>query len=88
MTTTDKRALDSLVHALQKQIVVANELGLDFAVRLLRMAVIEVRLNANQISQAEVEELCLRIENDTVDADQRPAAEVINLAEVAFKRRL
>ena len=87
MAITDKQALESLVSALQEQIGVANELGLDFAVRLLRMAVIEVRLNAHQISQAEVEELCMRIENDSLATSKRPEAQVISLAEVALKRR-
>lgn len=87
MIITDRQAFDTLVRALQEQIAVANTLGLDFVVRLLRMAVIEVRLNAHQISQAEVEELCLRLESDALGISQRPEAEVINLAEAALKRR-
>lgn len=88
MGITDRHALDSLIGTIQDQIGVANDLGLDFAVRLLRMALIEVRLNAHHISQAEVDELCSRIEHNARAARKQPAAEVISLAEVALKRRL
>ncbi|MBI5264464.1 MAG: hypothetical protein HY852_21930 [Bradyrhizobium sp.] len=87
MGITDKHAVESLIRAIQDQIGAANDLGLDFAVRLLRMALIEVRLNAHQISQAEVEELCSRIESNARAASKQPEAEVISLAEVALKRR-
>lgn len=87
MEIIDKRAFDSLVQAIQAQIRAADELGLDFVVRLLRMALIEVRLNAHQISPAEVEELCSRIENHATAVNKRLNAKVISLAEVALKRR-
>jgi Txe/YoeB family toxin of Txe-Axe toxin-antitoxin module len=88
MAGSDKNNFDALIRALQEQIGIASEMGLDFAVRLLRMALIEVRLNAHHISDTEIEELCSRIERDAFSAKQRPEAEVINLAEVALKRRL
>jgi len=52
-----------LAQALQCQIELAKGLSLDFAARLLAMALMEIRINLNQISLSEVEELCARIEH-------------------------
>ena len=60
-----------LAQSLQHQIEMAKGLGLDFAARLLAMALMEIRINLNQISPSEVEELCARIEHQPAADAQR-----------------
>ena len=63
MVDQDNKDAVELAQALQRQIELARGLGLDFAARLLAMALMEIRINLNQISLSEVEELCARIEH-------------------------
>ena len=75
-----------LAQALQRQIELAKELGLDFAARLLAMALMEIRINLNQISPGEVEELCARIERQPTVEVQREPAQVVVLADRRVRR--
>lgn len=87
MAKIDQPEFNALATGIERQIQAASELGLDFAVRLLRMALIEVRLNAHDITQAEIDEFCSRIERDTMARCSRPSAQVISFADAAVKRR-
>jgi hypothetical protein len=65
-----------LAGAVQHQIEQAKGLGLDFAARLLAMALMEIRINLNQISPSEFEELCARIEHQpAVGVKPQPGAD-------------
>ena len=75
-----------LAQALQHQIELAKGLGLDFAARLLAMALMEIRINLNQISPSEVEELCARIEGAPALGDRRETAEVVFLSDRPLRR--
>ena len=81
----DKHAVE-LAQALQRQIELAKELGLDFAARLLAMALMEIRINLNQISPSEVEELCARIEHQPGPEAQREPAQIVFLADRRLRR--
>jgi hypothetical protein len=75
-----------LAQALQHQIELAKGLGLDFAARLLAMALMEIRINLNQISPSEVEELCARIEHPPALGARREPAEVVFLSDRRLRR--
>lgn len=70
-----------LAQALQRQIELAKGLGLDFVVRLLAMALMEIRINLNQISLSEVEELCARIEHQPAPDALRELAQLVFLSD-------
>jgi hypothetical protein len=76
-----------LAQTLQHQIELAKELGLDFAARLLAMALMEIRINLNQISPSEVEELCARIEHQPALDVRREPAEVVFLSDRRLMRK-
>jgi len=78
MVERNNKDATELAQALQRQIEQARALGLDFAARLLAMALMEIRINLNQISPGEVEELCARIEHQpALDAEREPAQVVV-----------
>ena len=85
MAKIDEPEFNALAIGIEQQIEAASALKLDFAVRLLRMALIEVRLNAHDITQAEINEFCSRIQSDALARGSRPSAQVISLAEIAVK---
>ena len=76
-----------LAQALQHQIELAKALGLDFAARLLAMALMEIRINLNEISPSEVEELCARIEHHPSLDVRREPAEVVFLSDRRVMRK-
>jgi hypothetical protein len=76
-----------LAQTLQHQIELAKALGLDFAARLLAMALMEIRINLNQISPSEVEELCARIEHQPAPDLRREPAEVVFLSDRRLMRK-
>jgi len=73
-----------LAGTVQHQIEQAKKLGLDFAARLLAMVLMEIRINLNQISPSEVEELCARIEHQP-DVEPEPER-VVFLADRRLRR--
>jgi hypothetical protein len=70
-----------LARALQCQIELAKGLGLDFAAHLLALALMEIRINLNQISSGEIEELCARIERHPPTAAPQQNAQVFRLSD-------
>jgi len=70
-----------LAQALQHQIELAKRLGLDFAAHLLALALMEIRINLNQISSGEIEELCARIERHPATATPQESAQVFRLSD-------
>jgi hypothetical protein len=76
-----------LAQALQRQIELAKGLGLDFAARLLAMALMEIRINLNQISPSEVEELRARIEHRPALDARREPAEIVFLSDRRLMRK-
>jgi hypothetical protein len=77
MADQNNKDATELAQALQLQIELAKGLGLDFATRLLAMALMEIRINLNQISPSEVEELCARIEHQPAPDALREPAQVV-----------
>jgi hypothetical protein len=68
--TTDKN-LVSLDSSLQQHIALTKGMGLNLTSRLLAMALMEIRLNLNGISQLEVKQLCERIERQSLRMRKR-----------------
>jgi len=83
MVDQNNKDATELAQALQRQIELAKGLGLDFAARLLAMALMEIRINLNQISPSEVEELCARIEHQPAPDALREPAQVVFLVRPA-----
>lgn len=86
MVDQNNKDATELAQALQRQIELAKGLGLDFVARLLAMALMEIRINLNQISPSEVEELCARIEAAPAVDDRRETAEVVFLSDRRLRR--
>lgn len=84
MVEKNNKEAAELAQALQHQIEQAKGLGLDFAARLLAMALMEIRINLNEISPSEVEELCARIEHQPL---RREPAEVVFLSDRRLMRK-
>jgi len=83
MVDQNNKDATELAQALQRQIELAKGLGLDFAARLLAMALMEIRINLNQISPSEVEELCARIEHQPAPDALREPTQVVFLVRPA-----
>jgi hypothetical protein len=86
MVDQDNKDAAELAQALQRQIELAKGLGLDFAARLLAMALMEIRINLNQISPSEVEELCARIEHRPAPDEPREPAQIFFLSDRRLRR--
>jgi hypothetical protein len=86
MVDRNNKDANELAQALQRQIELAKDLGLDFAARLLAMALMEIRINLNQISPGEVEELCARIEHQPTADTEREPAQVVFLSDRRLRR--
>jgi hypothetical protein len=58
--------LKSMAQSLQQHIKLANELNLGVAAQLLAMAVMEIAINMNGISDLEMDALCAHVEENAL----------------------
>ena len=76
-----------LAQSLQHQIEMAKGLGLDFAARLLAMALIELKTELHGISPEDIEALCRQIEERAAPRVMHESAQVIPFPGRTRRRR-